>query len=170
MKVVNLFGGPGSGKSTAASELFVMLKKMHYKVELVTEFAKELTYEKRHDTLKDQLYVVARQNHRMQRLTDQVDWIIVDSPIIMNIVYCSDDYLPNYYRKLVNELFMTYENYNFYINRGDTYQTYGRNQTLDEALIKDKQILGILNEFDIQYTEVPLNNASLNIFSKLIKE
>lgn len=170
MKVVNLFGGPGSGKSTSAADLFVMMKKMHHKVELVTEFAKELTYEKRHDTLKDQLYIVARQNHRLQRLKEQVEWVIIDSPLIMNIVYCTDDYLPLYYRKMVNEVFSSYENYNFYINRGDTYQTYGRNQTLDEARLKDNQILSVLQEFDISYSEIPLNNASLNIFSRLFAQ
>ena len=40
MKVINFFGGPGVGKSTAACDLFVAMKKAGYKVEYVDEYAK----------------------------------------------------------------------------------------------------------------------------------
>lgn len=39
--VVNLFGGPGSGKSTGAAYVFARLKMLGYNAELVTEFAKD---------------------------------------------------------------------------------------------------------------------------------
>ena len=45
--IINIFGGPGVGKSTVAADLFVIMKKEGYSVELVTEYAKELTYEKK---------------------------------------------------------------------------------------------------------------------------
>lgn len=41
--VVNLFGGPGSGKSTGAAYVFARLKMLGYNAELVTEFAKDKT-------------------------------------------------------------------------------------------------------------------------------
>ena len=37
--VVNLFGAPGAGKSTAAAYIFSMLKFANINAELVTEFA-----------------------------------------------------------------------------------------------------------------------------------
>ena len=43
--VINLFGGPGCGKSTIAAELFAILKKQGYEVELVTEYAKDKVWE-----------------------------------------------------------------------------------------------------------------------------
>ena len=55
------------------------MKWKEYNVELVTEYAKELTWEKRYDILNDQLYVLSKQNRKLIRLKDQVDWIITDS-------------------------------------------------------------------------------------------
>lgn len=40
--VINLIGGPGSGKSTTAAGLFFRMKSMGVRCELVTEYAKEL--------------------------------------------------------------------------------------------------------------------------------
>lgn len=43
--VVNLFGGPGCGKSTTMARLFADLKTRGLNVEMVSEFAKDLVYE-----------------------------------------------------------------------------------------------------------------------------
>lgn len=43
--VVNLFAGPGAGKSTGAAYIFAMLKMHGIDCELVTEFAKDKTWE-----------------------------------------------------------------------------------------------------------------------------
>jgi adenylylsulfate kinase-like enzyme len=42
LHVINLFGGPGTGKSTLAAALFTDLKMKGINAELVTEFAKDL--------------------------------------------------------------------------------------------------------------------------------
>ncbi len=47
LKVINLWAGPGAGKSTTAAGLFNLMKIRGYNVELVTEFAKEMVYEGR---------------------------------------------------------------------------------------------------------------------------
>lgn len=39
--VINLMGGPGSGKSTVASGIFYRLKKMGVNCELALEFVKD---------------------------------------------------------------------------------------------------------------------------------
>ena len=44
-KVINLFGNPGSGKSTVAAYLFSELKSRGLEVELVTETAKDLVWD-----------------------------------------------------------------------------------------------------------------------------
>lgn len=43
--VINLFGAPGAGKSTGAAIVFAELKKRGVNAELVTEFAKDKTWE-----------------------------------------------------------------------------------------------------------------------------
>ena len=42
---INLAGPPGAGKSTGAAYLFYKLKTMGINAELVTEFAKDKTWE-----------------------------------------------------------------------------------------------------------------------------
>ena len=45
---VNLFGGPGIGKSTTAAGVFNLLKLHGIETELITEFAKDLVWEERY--------------------------------------------------------------------------------------------------------------------------
>ena len=71
--VVNIFGGAGVGKSTVSAELFAKLKKKGLEVEYVTEFAKDLVWEKRDETFKDQAYIFGKQYHRIFRVIDKVD-------------------------------------------------------------------------------------------------
>lgn len=80
-KVINLFAGPGAGKSTTAAALFVLMKTEGYKVELVTEYAKELVYAEDWETLNWQPAVTKEQDARQRRLVGKVDWIITDSPL-----------------------------------------------------------------------------------------
>jgi ATP:corrinoid adenosyltransferase len=44
MKVINLFGSSGSGKSTTALGLAYRLKLLGYKVEYVSEYIKEYVF------------------------------------------------------------------------------------------------------------------------------
>lgn len=50
---INIFGGPGVGKSTISSGLFYQMKTRGYKVEFISEYAKDLTYGKDFVKLKD---------------------------------------------------------------------------------------------------------------------
>ena len=43
--VVNLTGGPGSGKSTLCAQLFYILKSKNIDVEMATEYVKDLVFE-----------------------------------------------------------------------------------------------------------------------------
>lgn len=44
--IVNLVAGPGTGKSTTMAGVFYKLKSLGIDCEMVTEFAKELVWEK----------------------------------------------------------------------------------------------------------------------------
>ena len=54
---VNLFGSPGSGKSTGASYIFSMLKLHGIVAELVTEFVKDKVWEKSNELVYLQPYI-----------------------------------------------------------------------------------------------------------------
>lgn len=122
-------------------------------VELVTEYAKKLVWQKRHNTFKDQMYVSAKQNHRMSILREQVNWCITDSPLLLGLYY-SPDYFPNTFKPFILELFNSYDNLNFWVNRTKTYNPNGRNQTEKEALEADAEIKSILIDNGIPFVEV----------------
>jgi hypothetical protein len=153
MKVINFFAGPGSGKSTCAAGVFTAMKHRDIKCELVTEYAKDMTYENRHLTLSDQLYMLAKQNQRLKRLEGKVDYAITDSPLIMGLVYQVEGYYENF-APLVKEIFNSYDNVNFFIERLKKYQTYGRNQTEEQAKGKDLEIIHLLAKYSIESKRV----------------
>ena len=59
-KVINLFGGPGAGKSTIAAGLFYNMKIAGYNVERADEWIKDKVYEGTKYPFKDQLYTFAK--------------------------------------------------------------------------------------------------------------
>lgn len=149
-KIINLFGGPGSGKSTTAAGLFFLMKHEGYKVELVTEYAKELVYEGliTHTSAKDILF---GQWKRQAILMDKVDYIITDSPLLLGAVYAkhSEDRLDA--KQWFNSGF---DNINFFILRTKPYAVYGRTQTEEEAKQKCVEIKNLLLELDIEHRDV----------------
>lgn len=170
MKVVNLFGGPGTGKSTIAADLFALMKWKNMNVELVTEYAKDLTWENRHDILKDQLYVLSKQNRKLLRLEGQVEWVITDSPIIMGLAYVPPDYFPNF-TSLAEDVWCSYHNINFFLERKKNYHQVGRSQTEDEARSLDGKIENLMDDLLIRRTNIPANDAAkFLIMAKLAEE
>ena len=112
--VINFYGGPGIGKSTMAAALFYELKKLGENVELVQEFAKDLTWEERHNTLANQPYILGKQYHRMMRLVGKVDYIINDSPLPISIYYNQGKL--KHFNDLAFELYQQFENLDFLLN------------------------------------------------------
>lgn len=151
--IVNLFGGPGSGKSTTAAGLFHMLKINGVNCELVTEFAKHITWKEDFNTLKNQIYVFAKQHDRMFHLKDKVDVIITDSPIIMGLSYCNWDLMSRSFEQLVVDEFNRTDavNVNYFINRVKEYNPSGRSQTEAEAKEKDVEIRTLLNTYNVPF-------------------
>lgn len=136
--VVNLFAGPGSGKSTGAAFLFAYLKLMKVNVELVTEFAKELAWEGDKDFMaNNQVYITGQQIRRMNRLIGKVDVIITDSPIELGALYTDSPLLKEL---CYSEGSKWDRRLDFFVNRVKPYNPSGRNQTLEEAMVLDEKI------------------------------
>ena len=103
MLVINLWGGPGAGKSTVAAELFVCLRK-HTKanVELTNEFATELCFEQAKANLKDYPYLLGNQWHRIWRLEQlKVDVAISDSPIGLGVAHLENTIVDGYWKDVM---------------------------------------------------------------------
>lgn len=170
MKVINLFGAPGSGKSTLRAGLFYEMKLAGYNVEEVTEYAKDMVWEERFNIFSDQIYILGKQNRRLLRLTNKVGFALTDSPILMGITYMVNTPYDATLRRLIAEVFKSYDNLNIFINRNHEYQEIGRNQTADESDLLAGQIKDLLIEFDIPFIEVNSNEITPKKLLLLVKE
>lgn len=150
IKVVNFMAGPGAGKSTLAAGVFNLMKQKGHKVELVTEYAKDLTYEKAFDKRNNQLVVLAEQDHRLRRLVGTgVEWVINDGPLPLCLAYASDEYQP-WIADAIWGAWDRYDNYTIFVERSEDhpFQTYGRDQTLTEAMVLDNLISNIFGHIE----------------------
>ena len=170
---INIFGGPGVGKSTLAPKIFTKMKVRGYKVEYIQEYAKDLTFGKDFTKLSDQLHILGEQYHRMYRLRDQIDFLIHDSPFLLGIAYLSDDPHLNKddYTKLVVGIFNSYKSINIFLERNTEefgYQEYGRSQSLSEAELVDEKIKNILDTHNIEYHTIKAGKKAHKEILKLI--
>ena len=160
--VVNLLGGPGVGKSTLTAAIFAKLKDAGVDCEMASEFAKELVWEQRNETFKDELYIFAKQAHRLFRLNGKVDVVITDRPLILTCFYADDHDLNEF---CLNR-FLKYRNLNYLLIREKDYNPNGRNQTEDEAKQIDVGVKSILDSAGINYTVLPGNMATADTIVK----
>lgn len=167
MIVINLFAGPGSGKSTTCAGLFSKLKLAGINCEMALEYAKELVWENNLETLNDQIYVFAQQLHRLNRLKNKVDVIITDSPLLLSIIY--DQSRNTFFKDLVKEQFDKFNNINYYVRRNSVYNPAGRIENINQAVDKDSEILQLLTDYQISYKTVDKINAVEKIFNNIIK-
>lgn len=145
-KVINFYGGPGSGKSTTAAATFAELKYRGINSELIQEYAKDATWEKRGEKVfAAQDYIFGKQHFRIARVADQVRFTVTDSPILLSLVYTPDNFgLPSFHR-VVKEAYSLYDNLDIFLVRNKVYEPAGRNQTEAEARILDDRIRTVLD-------------------------
>lgn len=157
---VYLYGGPGTGKSTTAALVFGQLKQHGLNAELVTEYAKDLTWEKRFNALAYQPYMAGKQMWRMERLEGQVDVAVSDTSPLLSMIYGKDlhegfcDWLSDDYR--------SHPTLNFMLMRDleRTYNPQGRNQTEEEARALDQAIRQMLWSRGFKFFEVGVASDS----------
>lgn len=166
--VINLFGGPGTGKSTNAAEIFALLKREGINCELVREYAKDKVWEGHPNLLKDQIYVFAKQNRKLHTVADKVDIVITDSPLLLSVIY-GQEYSKTFH-DLVYEQFEKYNNLNIFLIRTKNYNPSGRLQTLEEAKEIDWQIKTLLKNTATTYFEIEENTEAPKKIIELIRE
>ncbi len=160
--VINVFGGPGIGKSTAAAKIFYKLKERGLNTELVSEVAKDYVWEEHITILKDQLFIFSKQNRRLERLRDKVDFIVTDSPGILALAY----QVPGYYSSfepLVVDVHNSYNNINFVLNRSHGFKNEGRAHDEDTSKNIDKNIISILEKHNLPYFSLGTDVVSMQI-------
>lgn len=148
--IINLFGGPCTGKSTVAAGVFFELKKKRVQCELVPEFAKGLTWENRKQALQNQIYVVGEQVQHIERCTNEVEVIVMDTSILLGAIYQPAHYPTSFSDTLV-DLYNLMDNVSFNLLRSFPYDPVGRNQTEEEAEAIDPRVTEWLRKRHIQF-------------------
>lgn len=166
-KIICLYGGPGSGKSTTAAGLFYELKMRGFNCELNREYIKDWVWEGRKFDEGDQTYFFAKQSRKERILIkNNLDLIITDSPLILTHFYgLKYDWMEQNFN--TSEIMLKhhhefckrygYKTEHFILDRAKDYNPAGRNQTEEEAKGFDSEIKALLDLKGIKYTSVGRN-------------
>lgn len=152
--IVNLCGAPGAGKSTGAAYIFSQLKMRGVNAELITEFAKDKTWENNTTALSNQLYVLSKQYYRIDRCKGQVEVIVTDSPIILSLLYGANSPYRDELSNLILKLWRLDNNFLYFVNRVKPYNPVGRSQTKEESDLLATTLKEVLDKYNIDYGEV----------------
>ena len=170
IKVINIFGAPSSGKSTAAAGLFWLMKCNGMSTEFVSEYAKACVFENRLNLLKeDQLYIFAKQHRKLFIIKDTYQYAIMDSPLILSSIYLSDDsfYDREHFNDIVFSTFNRYDNLNFFIKLTNKFECQGRIHDLNQALEVEVKIQQVLNDRNIPFHIVEQEHAATEILQQI---
>ena len=176
-KIVNLFGGPGIGKSSIASGLTYKLKKQHINCDNPYEFPKLLAWDENHSAIRDQLFVLANQHRGIVKSYGKVDYIILDSPILLSLTYKSyyksDQYPSTLYGenfdKVVLDIYNQYENINIVLGRGNgKHNDNERYQNLTESIELDNVIEDTLKNNNLPYHKIKVNGKTVKNILEII--
>jgi hypothetical protein len=173
--VVNLFAGPGTGKSTTAAGVFSRLKEAGVSAELVHEFAKDLVWEERHMALGFQPYIFGKQSYHIHRLLGQVDVIVTDAPVILSshIYGEGDGYADGPFKEFAMQTFKKWRTYNMILVRNVKEHPFvgkGRLQDQQEAEEIDRRITRMLGDNVIPHDAMIMNDKTAEHLTEYIKE
>lgn len=181
-KIINLFGGPGIGKSSISAGLTYNLKKRHITCDNPYEFPKLLAWDENYSAIADQLFVLANQHRGIVKSYGKVEYIILDSPILLSLTYKTyydkngiDEYPSNLYGetfdKLLIEMNSKYDNINILLQRTDgLHSNVERYQNLEESKQLDKEIEGTLQKYNLPYHKIKVDEDTVENIIDLLLE
>lgn len=176
-KIINLFGGPGIGKSSIAAGLTYKLKRQHITCDNPYEFPKLLAWDENHSAIRDQLFVLANQHRGIVKSYGKVDYIILDSPILLSLTYKSfyksNEYPATLYGesfdKMVLDIYNRYDNINIVLKRSEgKHNNSERYQNLEESIELDTVIENSLKNNGLPYHTVNVDGRTVKNILKLI--
>jgi nicotinamide riboside kinase len=157
-KCVNLWAGPGVGKSTFALGLTYYFKLFGIEAEFIPEYAKEVVRSNALHLFEDQPAIFREQVRRIDTHNSQVELMIIDSPLPLTFYYakqrCTEEF-----KKEVIEKFNEFDNHNFFLERNPNYSYDPRGRYQDEsgAKIVDNELKELLKENNIPFEIVQVN-------------
>lgn len=168
MKVINFFGAPGAGKSTAALGLANSMKRNFLNCEYVPEFAKDQVWADTAHLLANQNWVLANQELRLRVMEGKVDFAIMDSPLLLSAFYAPKAY-PRAFTELCFYFFNSYENVNFFVNRSHEYSQVGRLQDEKESDAIATEMKEFLRSGGVKFTEISAGDSAPATMMELLR-
>lgn len=150
--VINLIGGPGCGKSTAAAWLYADMKCNKRNVEMVREVAKKYAIAGHKIGPFEQLSILGEQIKEESALFGKVEYIVTDSPALLGGFYC--EY--NHHQRFMSDMVEQYYKYarqqgvkfwNYWIIRDGEYDVSGRFESEAQAKEIDLNIKRYVKDF-----------------------
>lgn len=150
--VVNLFGGPGTGKTTMAARIFSELKQRGIEAACPEEHAKLLIWSGRPWLLDHQVILMGKIYETLLNLRDKAQVIIVDGPMLLCSVYAGDREKPAFHQ-LVTDLHKQTDRVNLSVQRerNRPYDPSNRRETEGAAL----KIDGMIHDALLNIGETP---------------
>jgi hypothetical protein len=176
-KHICIFGGPGIGKTMTALALTCLLKEKGFSCEYVSEFAKDLTWEEHKVALACQPLIAGEQIFRQHKVDGKVDFVVTDSPLLINLIHPGFGVTDNYKKWLV-EVFNMFDNFNILLasERVRPYETEGRVESKERAIEMDSENLEMLIKNNIKFNIINVvdDNKTFNthniVFEVLARE
>lgn len=166
MRVINLYGAPSAGKSTAMLGLTYKMKMMGLSVENTPEFFKEMIYEESaSDNFGGQLYVLGEQNRRLARLKSKCDFAVTDCPLPLIGYYTPEKYIEGF-KDFMENLYNSYDNINYFIERDHIFEKERRVHNEEESIEISKKLLHYLDSLGVEYTLLSSKNAVVDTIIK----
>ena len=152
--VVNFFGGPGTGKTTAAARLFVELKLRNVDCEMHDEQARQCIQQGQIGALDVQPYLFGLQLYKLRTTAKNTDVVIMDSPLMLNPIY--DKAKSSALRALVLEEHRRFRNLNLFCARPTNapHSMVGRVHDLQESIVLDERIKALLQAEGESFREI----------------
>jgi|TARA_B110000114_G_scaffold112785_1_gene118381 hypothetical protein len=178
-KLINLFGGPGIGKSGIAAGITYKMKKKHISVNNPYEFPKRLAWDNNIPAISDQLYVFANQHRGIAESYGKVDYIVIDSPILFSTIYhryYTNGYPAQFYgdsfHNMVIDLHKKYDSINILLERTgeQTHNEQERFQKLEQSIEIDRLCKSVLDTTKCFYYTVKVNDDSVKNIMKIINK
>jgi RecA/RadA recombinase len=174
--IINVYGGPGVGKSTSAAYLYYKLKANGENAELVREYVKDWAWEGRKFSAYDEIYFLGKQVRHESMLFGKVDWIITDAPVYMTAyyasLYCSSQLAHGiaqaaqaFYKQAEED---GHQHIHVMLKRIKPYQADGRYQDEEQALNIDRGVAEMLERFRVPIiNSAPEEVALINVLETL---
>ena len=167
--IINLYGGPGAGKSTSAAYLYYLLKCQNANVELVREYVKDWAWEGRAFGAYDEIYFLGKQVRHESMLFGKVNWIVTDAPVYMTAyyasIYCSSTLAQgikatadSFYQQAAED---GHQHLHIMLNRIRPYIQEGRYQSESQAHAVDDGVVSMLHNSGITLVNANSDEDSL---------